>query len=52
MNEADWLTHYSRGGLLQALGEGLVKMGKNPYSATLEDFAPADEFHTWRQASE
>lgn len=37
--------HYSEGGLLARIAEGLTTLGKTPSSATIEDLAPVDEFH-------
>lgn len=37
--------HYSEGGLLAAIEQGLRAAGKSPGSATIDDLAPVDEFH-------
>lgn len=37
--------HYARGGLITAIRNGLVRMGKTESSVTAEDLAPVDEFH-------
>jgi len=38
-------SHYTHGGLADAIREGIEKMGKCTDSATVEDLAPVDEFH-------
>ena len=37
--------HYTHGGLLRAIQESVVKLGKTIDSVTIEDLAPLDEFH-------
>lgn len=37
--------HYTHGGLLKAIGEGIAKLGKTVTSVDIEDLAPVDEFH-------
>ncbi len=45
--------HYSHGNLLEQIRRGLEAAGKSPASATIDDLAPADEFHIGgRKASE
>jgi SAM-dependent methyltransferase len=45
--------HYARGGLIRAITDGLVALGKTPRSVTVDDLAPVDEFHIGgRQATE
>jgi len=44
--------HYGYGKLLAAIRAGLQRLGKTPQTATIDDLAPADEFHIGgRQAS-
>jgi len=44
--------HYGYGQLLASIRAGLESLGKTPQTATIEDLAPADEFHIGgRQAS-
>ena len=51
--EAAVAAHYEAEGLVAAIREGLVRSGKAPEAATVEDLAPVDEFHIGgRQASE
>lgn len=38
-------THYTHGGLLGAIAEGLEKLGKTPDSVIVDDLGPVDEFH-------
>ena len=38
-------THYTQGGLLQAIETGVARLGKTPDSVTLDDLGPVDEFH-------
>ena len=38
-------THYTHGGLLRAIGDGIAKLGKTIASVTIEDLGPVDEFH-------
>lgn len=38
-------THYTHGGLVDAIAAGVEKLGKTPATVTLEDLAPVDEFH-------
>ena len=45
--------HYSHGSLLSAITAGLEALGKTPGTVSVDDLAPADEFHIGgRQASE
>ena len=37
--------HYSTGGVLRAIVDGLARLGKTPANATLRDLEPADHFH-------
>ena len=37
--------HYARGGLIDAIRDGLARMGKNESTVTAEDLASVDEFH-------
>ena len=37
--------HYARGDLLDAILAGVEKMGRTPDTLTIDDLAPADEFH-------
>jgi ubiquinone/menaquinone biosynthesis C-methylase UbiE len=37
--------HYSRGGLIDAMRAGISALGKTTNSVTVDDLAPADEFH-------
>ena len=39
-------THYRSAGLIDRILAGLTAAGKNPESPTIEDLAPADEFHS------
>jgi cyclopropane fatty-acyl-phospholipid synthase-like methyltransferase len=53
MSEDAVSAHYTHGTLLAALEAALAKIGKTPETVTVDDLAPADEFHTGgRQASE
>ncbi|MCK5448371.1 MAG: SAM-dependent methyltransferase, partial [Gemmatimonadetes bacterium] len=38
-------THYSRGGLLRAIREGVQRLGKSPDTVSVEDLGSVDEFH-------
>ncbi|MDH3414136.1 MAG: methyltransferase domain-containing protein [Gammaproteobacteria bacterium] len=38
-------THYTHGGLLDAIIAGVGKLGKTPDTVLIEDLAPVDEFH-------
>ncbi len=45
--------HYTHGELLQAIENGLEKLGLTPSTVSIDDLAPVDEFHIGgRQASE
>lgn len=45
--------HYTQGGLIRAITDGLVALGKTPRSVTVDDLASVDEFHIGgRQATE
>lgn len=37
--------HYTHGRLLDAIRDGLERLGKSPADATVDDLAPVDEFH-------
>ncbi|NJD33733.1 MAG: methyltransferase domain-containing protein [Betaproteobacteria bacterium] len=37
--------HYTHGGLLNAIRDGIAKMGKTIASVNIDDLAPVDEFH-------
>lgn len=37
--------HYTHGSLADAIRDGLASLGKAPGTATVDDFAPVDEFH-------
>lgn len=37
--------HYSTGGVLRAIVDGLARLGRTPATATLRDLEPADHFH-------
>jgi ubiquinone/menaquinone biosynthesis C-methylase UbiE len=37
--------HYARGGLIEAIRDGLRRMGKSESTVTADDLAPVDEFH-------
>jgi ubiquinone/menaquinone biosynthesis C-methylase UbiE len=37
--------HYSRSGLIQAIENGVIGMGKTTDTVTVDDLAPVDEFH-------
>lgn len=38
-------SHYTHGGLLKAIGDGVAKLGKTSASVGIDDLAPVDEFH-------
>lgn len=38
-------SHYTHGGLLAAIRDGVAKLGKNIADVTIDDLAPVDEFH-------
>jgi len=38
-------THYTHGGLLDAIISGVEKLGKTPDTVVVEDLGPVDEFH-------
>ncbi len=38
-------THYSRGGLLRAIREGVQRLGKSPDTVSVEDLGSVEEFH-------
>ena len=38
--------HYGRGGLAEAILNGIAAAGLDPDALTVEDLAPVDEFHT------
>lgn len=37
--------HYTHGGLLKAIGDGIAKLGKTIASVDIDDLGPVDEFH-------
>ncbi len=37
--------HYTHGGLLNAIGDGIAKLGKTVASVNVDDLGPVDEFH-------
>jgi SAM-dependent methyltransferase len=37
--------HYTHGGLLKAIGDGITKLGKTIASVNIDDLGPVDEFH-------
>lgn len=43
--------HYAHGSLLEAIQDGLLKLGKSPDNVTVEDLAAADEFHIGGRAA-
>lgn len=46
MPDLDSLTnHYTHGGLLKAIEDGVAKLGKTPETVAIEDLGPVDEFH-------
>ena len=46
-------SHYTRGGLVDAIRAGIASLGKTPETITIDDLAPVDEFHIGgRRASE
>lgn len=50
--ETSVAAHYGRGGLAEAILEGVAAAGLDPDALTIEDLAPVDEFHTaGRQAT-
>ena len=51
--QQDVSKHYTHGNLVAAIRSGIESLGKTISSATVDDFAPVDEFHIGgRQASE
>jgi ubiquinone/menaquinone biosynthesis C-methylase UbiE len=45
--------HYTQGGLIRAIIDGLAALGKGPHSVAIDDLGPVDEFHIGgRQATE
>lgn len=38
-------SHYTHGSLLDAIVDGMAKLGKSPESVAIEDLGPVDEFH-------
>jgi len=44
-------SHYTHGGLLEAIRAGLEEIGKTPDTVLLEDLAPVDEFHIGGRAA-
>lgn len=44
-------THYSHGGLLRAVRDGLHRLGKTPDTVSVEDLGPVDEFHIGGRAA-
>ena len=38
-------THYSHGGLLRAIRDGVERLGESPETVSVEDLGPVDEFH-------
>ena len=49
----DVSSHYTRGGLTEAIRVGIASLGKAPDTVTIDDLAPVDEFHIGgRKASE
>jgi ubiquinone/menaquinone biosynthesis C-methylase UbiE len=50
---ADVSSHYTHGGLNEAIRAGIASLGKAPDTVTVDDLAPVDEFHIGgRKASE
>jgi SAM-dependent methyltransferase len=37
--------HYTHGGLLKAIGDGITRLGKTIASVNIDDLGPVDEFH-------
>jgi SAM-dependent methyltransferase len=37
--------HYARSGLIEAIEDGIIRMGKATDTVTIDDLAPVDEFH-------
>ena len=53
MSDDDVSAHYTSGGLLAAIRDGVARLGKTPATVTVDDLGPVDEFHVGgRQASE
>ena len=53
MSDEDVSAHYASAGLLDAISDGVARLGKTPATVMVEDLAPVDEFHSGgRQASE
>ena len=44
-NEKLVADHYTHGGLLKAIGDGIAKLGKTTTSVNIDDLGPVDEFH-------
>ena len=44
--ETSVAAHYGRGGLAEAILDGIAAAGLDPDALTIEDLAPVDEFHT------
>ncbi len=44
--ETSVAAHYGRGGLAEAILDGVAAAGLDPDALTIEDLAPVDEFHT------
>ena len=44
-DSSDVADHYARSGLIEAIEAGILQMGKTPDTVTIDDLAPADEFH-------
>ena len=45
MNHSSVPDHYARGNLIEAIRDGVMRMGKTTGSVTVDDLAPVDEFH-------
>jgi hypothetical protein len=43
--QADVSKHYTHGGLVEAIRAGIVSLGKEIDTVTVDDLAPVDEFH-------
>ncbi|TXL67062.1 class I SAM-dependent methyltransferase [Zeimonas arvi] len=48
-NTAPVAAHYGREGLLAAFEAGVAALGKSPATVSIDDLAPADEFHIGRR---
>ena len=44
--------HYARGDLVEAIREGLARIGKSETTVTADDLAPVDEFHIGGRATD